>query len=47
MLTALNPVRDKETIDFELQIKRPIDKKNSAYRKKFARVGNDKDAKSL
>ncbi len=43
---SINPVRDKETIDFELQIKDldAIDKKIQRI-EKIARVGNDKDAK--
>ena len=43
---SVNPVRDKETIDFELQIKdlEAIDKKIQRI-EKIARVGNDKDAK--
>jgi GTP-binding protein YchF len=43
---SVNPVRDKETIDFELQIKDldAIDKKIQRI-EKIARVGNDKDAK--
>lgn len=43
---SINPVRDKETIDFELQIKdlEAIDKKIQRI-EKIARVGNDKDAK--
>ncbi|MBK9801147.1 MAG: redox-regulated ATPase YchF [Bacteroidetes bacterium] len=43
---SVNPVRDKETIDFELQIKdlEAIDKKIQKY-EKIAKVGADKDAK--
>jgi GTP-binding protein YchF len=43
---SVNPVRDKETIDYELQIKDldAVDKKIQRI-EKIARVGNDKDAK--
>jgi ribosome-binding ATPase len=43
---SINPVRDKETIDFELQIKDldAIDKKIQKY-EKAAKIGADKDAK--
>ncbi len=43
---SVNPVRDKETIDFELQIKdlEAVDKKLQRL-EKMARVGNDKESK--
>lgn len=43
---SVNPVRDKETIDFELQLKdlEAVDKKLQRL-EKMARVGNDKESK--
>jgi ribosome-binding ATPase len=43
---SVNPVRDKETIDFELQLKdlEAVDKKIQKV-EKMAKVGSDKDAK--
>lgn len=43
---SVNPIRDKETIDFELQLKDldTIDKQIPKYEKK-AKTGNDKEAK--
>jgi hypothetical protein len=43
---SVNPVRDKETIDYELQIKdlEAVDKKLQRL-EKMARVGNDKESK--
>ena len=45
---SVNPVRDKETIDIELQIKdlEAVDKKIQRY-EKIARVGSDKEAKKI
>ena len=45
---SIDPVRDKETIDTELQIKdlEAVDKKIQRY-EKIARVGNDKEAKKI
>lgn len=43
---SVNPVRDKETIDFELQLKdlESVERKMARF-EKMARVGNDKEAK--
>jgi len=45
---SVNPIRDKETIDTELQIKdlEAVDKKIQKY-EKIARVGSDKEAKKI
>lgn len=45
---TVNPVRDKETIDTELQIKdlEAVDRKIQKY-EKIARVGSDKEAKKI